>query len=89
MDQTPSPFEYLDGQTYQLTGAKTVQAKAIKSGWHKRQATLMISASGDGQLLKIILIFRGEGLIPHEELAQLYSCSDKVIVLFNENTYVL
>jgi hypothetical protein len=87
MDQTPSPFEYLDGQTYEHIGAKTVQAKSTKSGWDKRQATLMISASGDGQLLKIIIIFRGEGLIPHEELAQLYSYSDKVIVLFNENAY--
>ncbi|KAA8908999.1 hypothetical protein FN846DRAFT_905881 [Sphaerosporella brunnea] len=87
MDQTPAPFEYLDGQTYILKGSKNVQAKATKSGWDKWQATLMISASGDGQMLKIILIFRGEGLIPHEELKQLYSSSNKVIALFNENAY--
>jgi hypothetical protein len=42
MDQTPVPFEYLDGQTYVEKGAKTVQAKSENSGWDKRQATLMI-----------------------------------------------
>jgi hypothetical protein len=35
MDQTPAPFEYLDGQTYELKDAKTIQANATKSGWDK------------------------------------------------------
>jgi hypothetical protein len=87
MDQTPAPFEYLDGQTYCEKGAKTVQAKSTKSGWDKRQATLMITAAGDGALLKIIVIFRGEGMIPHEEHEILDSFSENVIVMFNETAY--
>ena len=36
-------FENLSGRTYALKGNKKVWAKAIKSGWDKRQATLMFA----------------------------------------------
>lgn len=48
MDQTPLPFEFLDGRTYDFKGNKTIWVKSIRSGWSKRQATLMITACADG-----------------------------------------
>lgn len=48
MDQTPLPFEFLDGKTYDFKGSKTVWVKAIRSGWLKRQATHMITVCVDG-----------------------------------------
>jgi hypothetical protein len=41
-DETPIPFEYIDKKTYNLKGAKTVTAKTDRSGWDKRQATLIL-----------------------------------------------
>lgn len=35
MDQTPLPFEYLDGRTYSEKGINTVQLKSARSGWDK------------------------------------------------------
>jgi hypothetical protein len=48
IDHTPLPFEYLSGRTYAMKEDKTVWAKAIKSGWDKRQAALMLTAFADG-----------------------------------------
>jgi hypothetical protein len=36
MDQTPLPWEYLEGRTYKTKGNKTVWAKSRQSGWGKR-----------------------------------------------------
>ena len=35
MDQTPLPFEYLEGQTYNKIGEKTIWAQSSQSGWDK------------------------------------------------------
>ncbi|RPA95474.1 hypothetical protein L873DRAFT_1845941 [Choiromyces venosus 120613-1] len=48
LDETPIPFEYLDGKTYDLTGSKTVSGKTEQSGWDKRQATLILYIFADG-----------------------------------------
>jgi hypothetical protein len=40
IDQTPLPFENLDGKTCNKIGAKTVWLKEHRSGWNKRQCTL-------------------------------------------------
>lgn len=40
MDQTPLPFDFLSGKTYNEKGAKTVWLKEFRSGWDKRQCTL-------------------------------------------------
>lgn len=42
VDKTPIPFEYLDGAIWELLGAKTVAGKTDRSGWSKRQATLVL-----------------------------------------------
>ena len=60
VDETPIPFEYLDGSTYALEGDKTVSGKTERSGWSKRKATLVLSIFADGQgRLKPKLIFEG------------------------------
>src|SRR5205807_10522036 len=60
IDQTPLPFEYLSGKTYAIKGDKTVWAKSLRSGWDKRQATLVLTAFGDGKnRIKPLIIFKG------------------------------
>jgi hypothetical protein len=48
LDEVPIPFEYLDGYSYDLEGAKTVSGKTDRSGWSKRQATLILYIFADG-----------------------------------------
>lgn len=59
-DETPIPFEYLDGSTYSIKGSHTVAGHTDRSGWNKRQATLVlyVFADGVGRLLPK-LIFHG------------------------------
>ncbi|KAK7219082.1 hypothetical protein V2G26_007085 [Clonostachys chloroleuca] len=35
IDETPMPFEYLDGYTYEIKGSKTISGKSDRSGWNK------------------------------------------------------
>ena len=75
MDETPIPFEYLDGHTYDIRGKKTTSGKSERSGWSKRQATLVLYIFADGKpKIKPKLIFHGkpDGLIFAKEGA-LYS----------------
>jgi len=48
LDETLIPFEYLEGKTYDKTGAKTVWVKESQSGWDKRQASLVLCVFADG-----------------------------------------
>lgn len=84
MDQTPAPFEYLSGRTYALKGCKTVWAKAEKSGWDKRQATIQLTVLADSTMLKPWIIFRGKGQLPEAELIQY---DQRVTVKFNDEAY--
>jgi hypothetical protein len=61
MDQTPMPFEFLEGRTYATKGAKHVQLKSTKSGWGRRQATLILTIFADGiARIPPIIIFHGK-----------------------------
>jgi len=42
MPNTPIPFEYPEGKTYNLAGEKTIWVKESKSGWDKWQASLVL-----------------------------------------------
>jgi hypothetical protein len=60
MDQTPLPWEYLEGKTYEFKGKRTVWVKSKKSGWGKRQATIQLTVFADGVSRVLpLLIFRG------------------------------
>jgi len=62
LDETPIPFEYLQGKTYDITGAKTVWVKESKSGWDKRQASLVLCVFADGvPRIPPMIIFHGTG----------------------------
>ena len=47
-DETPIPFEHLDGRMYATKGSHTVGGKSDRSGWNKRQATLILYIFADG-----------------------------------------
>ncbi|KAF8249951.1 hypothetical protein K440DRAFT_640730 [Wilcoxina mikolae CBS 423.85] len=84
MDQTPTPFEYLSGWTYGSKGSKTVWAKAERSGWDKRQATIQLTVLADGIMLKLWVFLRGKGEVPDAE-KNLYD--PRVRIIWNEKTY--
>jgi hypothetical protein len=89
-DETPIPFEYIDKRTYDLQGAKTVTAKTDRSGWDKRQATLILYIFADGiPRIQPKLIFHGkatnEGGKIEERESHLYNKG--VSVHFNESAY--
>jgi len=61
MDQTPLPWEYLEGRSYETKGNKTVWAKSRQSGWGKRQATMQFTTFADGVARVLpLMIFRGK-----------------------------
>ncbi|KAH8800641.1 hypothetical protein F5884DRAFT_862549 [Xylogone sp. PMI_703] len=60
MDETPVPFEHLDGYSYDITGSRTVSVHTDRSGWNKRQATLILYIFADEiQRIKPKIIFYG------------------------------
>ena len=60
LDETPIPFEYLDGYTYDFVGKHTITGRSLRSGWGKRQATLILYVFADGQKrLLPKIIFQG------------------------------
>ncbi|CCE34825.1 uncharacterized protein CPUR_08764 [Claviceps purpurea 20.1] len=88
-DETPIPFEYLDGVTYDTKGVHTVAGKTDRSGWSKRQATLILYIFADGvHRIKPTIIFHGcdgkKGKISKKE-KQFYS--DEVEVHYNSAAY--
>ncbi len=62
LDETPIPFEFTSGSTYAETNSQSVEAKQERSGWDKRQATLILYPFADGShsQLKPKLIFHGK-----------------------------
>jgi hypothetical protein len=89
VDETPIPFNRDDGSTWDLLGAKTVSVKTHRSGWEKRQATLILYIFGDGICrLQPKLIFYGipppKGRI-YEDEGDRYAPG--IMVTYNEHAY--
>lgn len=87
MDEVPIPFEFLDGYTYHICGEKTITGKTDRSGWGKRQATLIlyIFANGIPRILpKLVFHGKPDGLIRKKE-SHLYD--PRVTVEFNNTAY--
>ena len=91
MDQTPLPFEYITGKTYAHKGDKTIWVKSKKSGWDKRQATLVPTVFADGVARgKPLILFRGteDSLLQHRYYGQERAQYDpSVIAWFNPKGY--
>lgn len=88
MDQTPLPFEYLEGQTYSPIGAKTIWVQSSKSnGWDKRQGTIQLTVFADGiPRVKPLVFFRGKG-IGATVVAEKRLYDSRVEVKFNPTAY--
>lgn len=67
MDETPLPFEIYSTRTYTAKGSRTVTIKTNRNGWNKRQCTLVLWISADGDIFATMLVFHGEGNIRAKE----------------------
>ena len=62
MDQTPLPFTFCSGKTYDNTGERSVRVRGGASGLDKRQCTVQLTLFADSEpRVKPLLIFRGKG----------------------------
>jgi hypothetical protein len=89
MDQTPLPWEYLEGRTYEVKGNKTVWAKSRQSGWGKRQATMQFTIFTDGIARVLpLMIFRGkEESKTQAREREALRYDTRVVVSFNSKAY--
>ena len=89
MDQTPLPWEYLEGKTYKFKANKTVWVRTRKSGWDKRQATIQLTIFADGiDRVMPLIIFRGtedNTSAPRRREEKLFD--SQVVVKFNPKGY--
>ena len=89
MDQTPLPWEYLEGRTYDFMGKKTVWVHSKKSGWGKRQATIQLTVFADGiARVKPLIIYRGmekSKRVARKKEEVRYD--SRVVVKFNKKAY--
>jgi len=86
LDETPIPYEFLDGKTYNPIGEKTIWAKESKSGWGKRQASLVLCIFGDGiPRIPPMIIFHGTGRRLGNEKQQY---DTRVLVEYNPTAYM-
>lgn len=62
VDQTPLPFSFTKGPTYETTNSDTVWVRGGQSGLDKRQCTAQLTIFADGEpRVKPFIIFRGKG----------------------------
>lgn len=86
LDETPLPFKYLTGRTYNPIGSKTVLVRESKSGWDKRQASLVLGIFGDGfNRVPPMILFHGQGMVYRKESPK-YNPRD--LVEFNSTAYM-
>jgi len=86
VDETPLPFEYLSGHTYNPEGAKTIWVKETRGGWDKRMASLVLCVFADGfNRVPPLIIFHGKGNV-YEKEKGLYHPG--ILVEFNEEAYM-
>jgi hypothetical protein len=83
LDETPLPFEFLNGYSYNFKGAKTVAGRSERSRWDKRQTTIVLYIMADGSTsFKPVIIFHGK-----ETVAKRERYNEKVEVHFNKTAY--
>jgi hypothetical protein len=83
LDETPLPFEFLSGYSYEFKGARTIAGKSERSGWDKRQTTIILYIMADDSTpFKPVLIFHGKRTVAKKE-----KYDDRVDVHFNDTAY--
>jgi hypothetical protein len=86
LDEIPLPFEYLSRRMYDMIGNKTVWVKETKSGWDKRQASLVLCVFADGvNRVPPMIIFHGKGNVLIRESPEYHP---GIIVEFNDTAYM-
>ena len=88
MNQTPVPYEFIEGHTYNIKGEKTIWMQSSQtSGWDKRQGTIQLTVFADGvPRVKALIFFRGKGIGP-TIITEMRQYDDRVVVKFNPTTY--
>jgi hypothetical protein len=83
LNETPLPFEFLNGYSYDFKGATNVAGRSERSGWDKRQAIIIFYIMADGSTpSKPVIIFHGKGTVAKRE-----HYDERVEVHFNEIVY--
>ena len=86
MDQTPLPFSFTSGPTYETTNSSTVWVRGGASGLDKRQCTAQLTIFADGEpRVKPLLIFRGKG--KRISLKEQLEYDKRVVVRFQPNAW--
>lgn len=86
VDQTPLPFSFVDGPTYETTNVSTVWVRGGGSGLEKRQCTVQLTIFADGvPRVKPFLIFKGTG--KRISLRERVLYDRRVIVHFQKNAW--
>jgi len=87
LDEIGLAYEEVSGSTLADTGAKTVQRLVIKSGWDKRQMTVVLATFADGlPRIKPLIIYHGEenGRLQKPEG---YLFPNRVIIKYNKTAW--
>lgn len=88
MNQTPLPFENLDGKTYAKKGEKIIYLKEYRSGWNKRQCTLQLCVHTNGvSRTKPLIMFKGSEKGDSRRRIEEKRYSLDVKVIFNLKAY--
>jgi hypothetical protein len=85
LNETPLPFEFLSGYTYDWKKVTTVAGKSDRNGWNKRQAIIILHIIANGNTpFKPVIIFHGQRTVLAKE--QPYY-DPRVEVHFNPTVY--
>jgi hypothetical protein len=88
MDQTPLPFENLNGRTYNKKGEKTVWLKEHQYGWNKRQCTLQLTVHANSiPHTKPLIMFKGSETRDSHHYIEEKSYPKDIVVIFNKKAY--
>ena len=93
VDETPLPFEFLDGQTYADKGSHSVKVRSTRSGWDKRQGTIIFCICADGAMrVKPLILYKGVEVLSRKcdidrRAAEMKRYDPRVLVKFNPNAY--
>ena len=86
VDQTPLPFCFTDGPTYEDTGSSTVWVRSGAYALKKQQNTIQLTIFSDGEpRVKPLVIFRGKG--QQNSLAERVRYDTRVTVCFQPNAW--
>ena len=81
MDQTPLPFSFTNGPTYETTNSSSVWVRSASSGLDMRQCTVQLTIFADGEArVKPLVIFKGQG--KRISLREKLSYDKRVTVIF-------